>query len=194
MKAHFYLLTTLLVTLPALSSDFMQKGTITDLLACEPDGYAVLDTVTGDLNRDDYRDMIIVYKQTAEEDSSDVTDPALRPLLIYTGNQTDSLALVARNDKAVYCYHCGGVFGDPFSRIVIKNGYFTVEHYGGSNWRWTRFVTFKYSSRDSTWHLHRDGGESYHTSDPDKVTETMKTVKDFGTVAFEEFDIYKEEE
>ncbi|MGZ4036634.1 MAG: hypothetical protein ACXVPQ_02330, partial [Bacteroidia bacterium] len=93
----------------------------------------------------------------------------------------------ARNDEAVMCAKCGGVFGDPYERMVIKNGYFSVEHYGGSNWRWSDIVTFHYDKKTGKWLLHRWGGSSYHTSEPAKVSESVKTVKDFGTVEFEKF-------
>ena len=86
------------------------------------------------------------------------------------------------------------MMGDSFSQVVIKNGYFTVEHYGGSSWRWTRFVTFRYSATDSDWYLHRDGCDSFHAGNPENVTADIKTTKDFRVIPFEKFDIYKEYE
>ena len=80
--------------------------------------------------------------------------------------------------------------GDPFMGIKIKNGYFSVEHYGGSSWRWTRIITYKYSKQDKEWFLHKDGSESFHASEPQKVETKIKTTKDFGQIKFEEFDIY----
>jgi hypothetical protein len=93
----------------------------------------------------------------------------------------------------VLCVDCGGVMGDPFMQVVIKNGYFSIEHYGGSGWRWTRTITFKYSPADSYWYLHKDGNSSFHSADPDKVTTKIKTIKDFGKLPFDKFDVYKEE-
>jgi hypothetical protein len=76
--------------------------------------------------------------------------------------------------------------------VVIKKGFFSVEHYGGSNWRWTRTITFRYSPTEKKWFLHKDGGESFMATDPDKATSKVKTVRDFGKVPFESFDIYKD--
>lgn len=160
-----------------------------------PDGYTPLDTTSGDLNLDQYPDMIMVLKKNGEDTTSDVVEhPEKRPLLILTGQAGNTYRLAARNDNAVYCIDCGGTMGDPFTEVVIRKGYFSIEHYGGSGWRWTRTITFKYSPADNYWYLHKDGGDSFHAAEPEKVTTKVKTTKDFGKVPFDRFDIYKEEE
>lgn len=160
-----------------------------------PENYEVLDTVSGNLNLDDYNDMILVLKKNGEEKTSDVIDnPEKRPLLILIGEPDHKFKLAERNDNSVYCIDCGGMMGDPFMDIVIKNGYFSVEHYGGSAWRWTRIITYKYSKEENNWFLHKDGGESFNAGDPEKVEKTVRTTKDFGKVLFKDFDIYKEED
>lgn len=159
-----------------------------------PKGYSILDTASGNLNLDTYPDMILVLKKDNEEQTSDVIDhPEKRPLLVLTGDASGTLKQAARSDNTVYCVDCGGVFGDPYDGIVIKNGYFSVQHYGGSNWRWTRIITYKYNKSDRQWYLHKDGGESFHTSEPENVTEKIRTTKDFGKVKLGEFDIFEEE-
>ena len=158
-----------------------------------PVNYSPLDTTSGDLNLDQFSDMIMVLRKNGEDTTSDVVEhPEKRPLLILLGQADSTYKLAARNDNAVYCVDCGGVMGDPFMEVVIKKGYFSIEHYGGSGWRWTRTITFKYVPADSYWYLHKDGGESFHAADPEKVTTKVKTAKDFGKVPFDSFDIYKE--
>jgi uncharacterized protein YecT (DUF1311 family) len=149
-----------------------------------PEGYKILDVVRGHLNRDTQKDFLLIL----EERSRDNIEEQKRPLLILTKQSNGQLKFEARNDNVVFCRQCGGAMGDPYTRTVIKNGYFTVEHYGGSAWKWTRLITFKYSKKDNEWYLHKDGGVSFHGSEPDKVEETVKTVNDFGQVPFEEFD------
>ncbi|MDF2192867.1 hypothetical protein [Paraflavitalea sp. CAU 1676] len=165
------------------------------ILSFVPAGYSVIDTCSGDLNLDQYGDMLVVLKENDEATKAkDVEGETIkRPMLVLLGQPDGTYNQVARNDNAVYCVSCGGVMGDPYQQLAIKQGYFSVEHYGGSAWRWTRVITFKYSPADSTWLLHKDGGESYHTSDPDKVTQKVRTVKDFGKVPFTAFDIYKDQ-
>jgi hypothetical protein len=159
-----------------------------------PEGYTAIDTTSGDLNLDDYPDMILVLKKNGEDTTSDVTEhPEKRPLLILTGQADKTYKLAARNDNTVYCIDCGGIMGDPFMEVVIKKGYFSIEHYGGSGWRWTRTITFRYSPADNYWYLHKDGGESFHASEPEKITTKIETTKDFGKVPFDKFDIYKKD-
>ena len=168
-------------------------ATIKQVKSHIPDGYEIRDTCSGDLNQDGVIDYLVLLRKLDEESIAKSTDSTIkRRLLILTGTG-ESYQLAGQSDNAVYCISCGGVMGDPYQSMVIKNGYFSIEHYGGSSWRWTRTVTFKYSKEDSSWYLHKDGGESYHTSDPDKVKTKIRTVKDFGKVAFTAFDIYKGE-
>ncbi|MDJ1483181.1 hypothetical protein QNI16_21970 [Cytophagaceae bacterium YF14B1] len=153
-------------------------------------GYEVLHKENGDLNKDGKSDCLLILKVKDEDKKTENEVP--RPLLILIRQPDGKLKQVARNDKVVLCYQCGGVFGDPFSDITIKNGYFSIEHYGGSSWRWTRIITFKYNPTDKKWYLHKDGSDSFHTSEPDKVETKVKTTKDFGKVLFENYDVNKE--
>ena len=172
-----------------------------------PEGYIVKDWRTGNLNRDDQDDVVIILEE--EGDGTTTADAAQgaeggagagaspqndyelnekkRPVMLLTRNKNGELKFAGRNDNIVLCSDCGGVFGDPYSAITIKNGYFSIEHYGGSNWRWTRIMTFKYSEQNKTWYLHKDGGDSFHTSNPDKVESKVLSKKDFGTIKFEDY-------
>ena len=158
------------------------------------DGYSILDTATGDLNGDAYADKLLLLKKGGEDTSSDVSEhPEKRPLLLLTGQAGGTYKLAARGDNTVLCVDCGGVMGDPYMQLVIKNSYFTAEMAGGSSWRWTRTVTFKYAPSEHNWFLFKDGHESYHSSEPDKVETKLYTAKDFGKVSFSQFDVYKDQ-
>jgi hypothetical protein len=158
-----------------------------------PDNYSVLKATKGNLNCDNIDDIVLVLKKDGEKDNWESDQPEKRPLYLLIGQSDGSYKLAAKNDNAVYCVHCGGVMGDPFVGITIKNGYFSVEHYGGSAWRWTRIVTFKYSDAEKTWFLHKDGGEYFHVLKEEQTETKVKTVEDFGIVPFEQYDLYKEE-
>lgn len=159
-----------------------------------PSGYVPLKAVTGDVNLDRFKDVILVVKKADEEDldSGEAMDGPKRPLLILIGQAGGIYKLATKNMNTVLCRRCGGVYGDPFEGITIKKGFFSVEHYGGSNWRWTKTITYKYSPTDKNWYLHRVDSSSFHTFEPDKVKETARTVKNFGKVRFDKFDIYKD--
>jgi hypothetical protein len=144
-----------------------------------PAGYTVLDSASGNLNNDAYKDMVLILKNSSEDLNPDTT----RPLLLLAG-AAEGYQLLYRNDSVVLCKGCGGVFGDPYAGITIKNGYFSIEHYGGSNWRWTRIITFKYDVKSSQFKLHRDAGVSFHTSDPGKTKNLIYNKPDFGKLLF----------
>ncbi|QNH63331.1 hypothetical protein [Hymenobacter sediminicola] len=149
-----------------------------------PAGYRLLDMKTGDLNRDAYPDKLLVLDSlTADNQGSETR----RPLLLLTANAQGQYILAARNDNTVMCSECGGMMGDPYQGLTIKNGYFSVEHYGGSGWRWTHIITFKYNPTDHHWYLHRAGGDSFHASNPDSAKTHIETPRDFGRIRFERY-------
>jgi len=155
-----------------------------------PDGYVVLGHAYGDLNKDKKDDVIMILKNMDEEKTSDVNENVeARPLLIILRQKDGSLKQVASNDSVVLCYNCGGAFGDPYTGITIKNGYFSIEHYGGSSWKWERIVTFKYDKKANNWFLHKDGIVRYQPTN-EKGSEIIRTSKDFGKLAFEKFSVY----
>ncbi|TRX36952.1 hypothetical protein FNW52_06855 [Flavobacterium sp. ZT3R18] len=158
------------------------------------EGFTAISSTSGDLNKDHYLDYILVLKKNDEATViHDDDSPSKRPLLILLGLADKTFTLAAKSENAVYCIDCGGMMGDPFVEVVIKNGYFTIEHYGGSAWRWTRNITFKYDAKENYWFLHKIISESFHAPDSENVATTMETKKDFGKVPFEKFDIYKED-
>lgn len=141
----------------------------------------ILAVERGDLNRDGREDAVLVL-DPAEPDRP-------RPLLILVRDAAGKLQLAKRNDQAVGCRECGGIMGDPFQSIAIKPGRFTVEHYGGSSWRWSANYTFAWSRRDKSWQLVRAEKTSFHASDPDSEETTVHTPpRDFGLIDVTEFD------
>jgi len=148
-----------------------------------PPQFTILDSASGDLNKDGIKDMVLILKNNYETQNTDTT----RPLLLLLGNKSGKYQLLARNDNVVLCMGCGGVFGDPYQGISIKNGYFSIEHYGGSSWRWTRIITFRFNAKTNQFILHRDAGLSWHASDPNQTTEKFFNKKNFGKLPFNQF-------
>jgi len=150
-----------------------------------PKGYSILNFTRGDLNLDKYDDAILILKQKGEN-----KEELKRPLYILLGNSQGVFQKVAENNNSVLGFFDGGVFGDPFDGVDIKKGYFAINHYGGSNWRWSRVIIFKYNKEKKNWFLYKDLEESYHISNPTKVETEIQTVKDFGVVPFEKYNIF----
>jgi hypothetical protein len=126
-----------------------QSGAIPSFI---PADYQVLDSASGDLTGDGIKDLVLILHLSKETDFPDTT----RSLLLLQGLGKGQYQLMARNDHVVYCAGCGGVFGDPYAGITVKGKYFSIEHYGGSNWRWTRVITFRYDAKTKHFLLHRD--------------------------------------
>lgn len=123
-----------------------------------PLGYKLLDLVSGDLNEDGFVDFAIVLKNQNEDNNGD----ALRPLLLITGSKHNKLTLRERNDSVVLCKNCGGIFGDPFQSVTIKEGVLSVKHNVGSSWRWGRTISFIYDIALEEFVLNSDIKVSYH--------------------------------
>jgi hypothetical protein len=148
-----------------------------------PVDFILLDSASGDLNLDGRGDLIVILKNKFEKLVTDTT----RPLLLLRGDGKGKYKLVARNDNVVLCFACGGVHGDPYERIKFQRESFTIEHFGGSGWRWTRAITFKFDARTQQVLLHRDLGRSWHIDEPRKVVKTLYNKSDYGKVIFSEF-------
>jgi hypothetical protein len=146
----------------------------------------VLFIKSGDLNRDKINDMIVVSKDMQEDNESRV-DEFYRELYLFIGNKSGSYTLVKKNNNVVYGKDSGGIFGDPFERISIKKGYFSIEHHGGSNLQWLVTISFKYDKIDKDWYLYQLIRSNFHTSDPEIVETQVQTADDFGRVSFEEY-------
>ena len=151
-----------------------------------PKGYALIDTAMGDLNLDKFRDIILVLKTIGEDTAFDATEYK-RPLLLLLGSANSTYTLASRNDNVVYCHQCGGAFGEPYTGVEIKNGLFTVNHFGGTNDRWSNEIIFKYSKEYKNWYLYKIVDKGWNVFHLDDVGTTVKTKKDFGIVSFKNY-------
>jgi hypothetical protein len=163
-----------------------------------PLNYSILDSTYGNINLDEYLDLVLILKLKNEDsiDKESVETP-LRPCLILSGEENNKFKLITRNDKLILCVGCGGIFGDPYSGTEIKNGVFTLNHYGGSNWKWTKNLTYKFKKKDKHIYLETIEEASYNVLNIEDENENIdnyiekntkrKTQKDFGLVKFEDY-------
>lgn len=177
----------LIIILISLHYEQTSLGQYKSLKQIIPTNFTILDSTSGDLNKDGIKDLVLILKNNYEKFNSDTT----RPLLLLQGNKIGQYKLIARNDSVVLCMGCGGVFGDPYQGITIKRGFFSIEHFGGSSWRWTRIITFKFDTKSKRFYLHRDAGQSWHTSDPNKTTKNIYNKTDFDNLPFYKYSYNK---
>lgn len=147
-----------------------------------PAGYTVLDQVDGDLNSDGLIDKILILKQKNE-----MTEEEKRPVLLLIRQKDHSLKNVTENANIVLSLGDGGIHGDPYHGITVKHGYFSIEHFGGSGWRWSQVITFKYDKKLQNWFLYKIGDEYWHIDYPTSLKHTVKTKSSFGVVPFSDY-------
>ncbi len=159
-------------------------------------GYEYLDHITGDLNNDKKADAILVLKIIGEDslydnfngegDSAYSENP--RPLLLLIRQADGKLKQIIRNDKAIMCRHCGGVFGDPYEGISIHPGGFDINFYGGSSWRWAYHFSFLYKPLKKNWYLVKEIQTSFQAGDPEATRKDVTiTESESGEVPVEKF-------
>lgn len=164
--------------------DSTHLKTLSDFI---PEGYTILDSLSGDLNGDAASDYILVLKVRNEAkkfEESSIDTP--RPILLITANDNGGYNLAAKNDTLILCYACGGVFGDPYEGISIEGNTFSISHYGGSSWRWATTQSYKFDNQKNNWFLIQNSSVSYHASEPETTEESSDLNQDdFGLVPFQ---------
>jgi hypothetical protein len=163
-------------SLPAAVRPFVKRGT------------CAIELESKDFDLDGRGDYLLVLEQL--EAGPDPAFGRRRSLLVLTASPAGTLREAARNDGVVLCSGCGGVWGDPFEGVTAERGRFTVEHYGGSAWRWRVDYTFAYSRRDRAWQLVRVYQVNYHTGDPEATMKRreLRPPRDYGKVDLRAFD------
>lgn len=149
--------------------------------------YEILDMEKGILNSDELEDLIVVYKKISEGDEDE------RILGIYFA-YGEGYNLHAINFAAIGSRFCGGIFGDCYNGIDIKDGYFSINYYGGSgNNKWLQNSTFKYDDKNGEFYLYRvseAGSKTIGIEMDHKEADSFVTADQFGSVKFEEYNYY----
>jgi len=110
-----------------------------------PNGYKILDQKEGDLNNDGIAEKAIVFN------TNDSTEfGTAREINIYKKSNS-KWTLIANSKNAIGKSEDGGMMGDPFENIEIKNGVLLINQSGGSSWKW--FKTDKYRFQNGRFQL-----------------------------------------
>lgn len=113
-----------------------------------PGGYSIIATTTGDLDNDQVNEFVVAFN-TEEVDENSFKN-VTRELIIY--KERDSEYKVWKSSlQALYGSRDGGMMGDPYDTMFIKNGILQIQHFGGSSWKWS--VTDKYRYQDDELYL-----------------------------------------
>lgn len=181
----FFIASLCTVTLAQNYSDAYVRSLI-------PEGYTIAfqGIAEGDLNFDDFADVIVVLDALDAVEIAEV-DEETRPLMIFFGQDNGELTLYHTFTKVNLCQNCGGVWGDPFESVTIDNGTFTLVDYGGSSWRWSVVKRFSFSPESTQFYLELLSTSNFHASDPENTMDKgVWTRETFGTVPLHTFDTY----
>lgn len=112
------------------------------------DSELVLDQVSGDLDKDGIPEMAVVFITEREreiEDSWDCSEP--RELVVYKQKDGEWIEW-SSSLGAIYPADGGGMMGDPYDGITIKNNVLEINHWGGSSWKWSHTDKYRFQNDD----------------------------------------------
>jgi len=108
-----------------------------------PATYSILDTVTGDLDKDLVPELVVAYNAGPENDEEGVP----RTLIIYK-RANKAWQEWKRSTQALYGSQDGGMMGDPYGGMEITKGVLHIHHSGGSSWKWGFTDKFRFQNGD----------------------------------------------
>lgn len=158
-----------------------------------PNNYSIVDSVSGDLDKDSIAELVVAYNKGPENE----TDGVPRELIIYklkNNNWTEW----KKSDQALYGSRDGGMMGDPYGEMKITNGILHISQNGGSSWKWG--FTDKYRFQYGEFYLigySSIGGkpcEYWREVDFNLSTGKMIVKKEFEECETDEQEIYKRED
>ncbi|WP_316820679.1 hypothetical protein [Pedobacter gandavensis] len=148
---------------PTLSN---QGKSITELV---PAKWKVLDSVAGDLNQDQVKDLVMIleYQQEIREsraygdNTTELITEIQKPriLAIYFKNK-NGYQLATQNNNFILRSQEGGSLGDPLRPMGIEKNQLSLSFQGGGEWRWKLKYTFKYNGNN--WILEKANNYYYN--------------------------------
>ncbi len=106
-----------------------------------PENYTVIDSVSGDLDRDGIPELVVAYDTRKQPE--DTLESVPRELIIYKTSH-NGWEIWKRSMQALYGSRSGGMMGDPFEAITIEKRILLVSQNGGSSWKWGHTDKYRY--------------------------------------------------
>ncbi len=123
----------------------------------------------GNINNDNYEDIIITSKVKAVE--GDVYEDVGRSTIILFGKE-EGYTKYGEVKDLIHSYT--GSFGDAIVSVAIKDGEIEITQYGGSAWRNNFHHIYKYDDLSKKIYLSKTENSYYHCSRP--MEETLRTI------------------
>ncbi|HTH57755.1 MAG TPA: hypothetical protein VL728_17030 [Cyclobacteriaceae bacterium] len=128
-----------------------QTTTIGNKESLLPPNWTVFKEAKGDLNKDGLDDLaIIVESSVANEDGE---KPRALRILLKNNKVDNTYTLEGRSDKVIYGAESGGMLGDPFAGMEIKNNVLEIDFYGGAREKWATTHRYWYRANDRAFYV-----------------------------------------
>jgi hypothetical protein len=105
-----------------------------------PKEYRPIKEIYGDLNKDSVDEKVVVYNVSDTEDEVEGID---REIVIFK-KENQNWKIWHRSKTAIGNSKDGGMMGDPFEDIEIKNGVLLIYESGGSSWKWSHTDKYRF--------------------------------------------------
>jgi len=96
----------------------------------QPIGSEIIETVDGDLDGDKIPEKVIIYNTKDTTDLGNIRE--IQILKKVNGKWT----MLEKSRNAILESNGGGMMGDPYQGIIIKNNILEITQAGGSSWKW----------------------------------------------------------
>jgi len=107
-----------------------------------PKGYKIIEEKKGDLDNDGINEKVIVFE------TSDSTDFGyIREIQILKKSNTEWIEW-KKSRNAILKSQDGGMMGDPYGDIEIKNGILIINQNGGSSWKWGYTDKYRFQNNE----------------------------------------------
>jgi hypothetical protein len=107
-----------------------------------PKKYHPIFETTGDLDKNGIPEKVIVYNKSEKEEGTNGID---REVIIFKKVKNE-WTIWFRSSEAVGNSRDGGMMGDPFESIEIKNGILIINQSGGSSWKWSNTDKYRFQN------------------------------------------------
>ena len=141
------------------------------IAALVPSNWKVIDSVSGDLNNDNVKDLALVlefYRPVKEnraygDNETEIITEVQKPRILaiyFRRSASSAYRMVTQNNNFILRSEEGGEMGDPLRPLKIASNTLLLSFEGGGNWRWKLHYSFKY--QDKEWQLTQAGNYAYH--------------------------------
>ncbi|MGY3052470.1 hypothetical protein ACVWYG_000660 [Pedobacter sp. UYEF25] len=184
MRLKYFVVFLLLTRVAAAQKTFRfpkLPATITDIKQSIPADWHLFSKAFGDLNADGTEDLAVILEADREvnetrvygDNHTDIIKEKQKPrilVLFFRDKNSNRFQLSAQNNNFILREKEGGILGEPFEQIAIKDEQLYLRFKGGSIWRWEMGYTFKFLNND--WTL-TNAITSYYNNNTGAFTERI---------------------